>query len=106
MRLAARTLQPQERHVNVSARFARAQASFFLYTTHGDGNYATIELEEQREYKNDRDCIRRVVKELHEEDANGKRERETHTNTRRDKAQNYLSIYLWWDCFYIDPKDG
>lgn len=78
--------------MNVSARFSRAQASFFLYTTHGDGNYATIELEEQREYKNDRDCIRRAVKELHEEDANGERERERETQTRA--ATKPKIIYL------------
>ncbi len=67
--------------------------SVSLYTTIGDGNYATIVLEEQREHKNDRDCIRKEVVEQHEA-------------VRSERKTKQKSIRFSWQNPHTNLKDG
>ena len=81
--LVVEALQPSEMHVNVRAcdrKRNKISQSLFLYTTRGDGNYATIAFEKYREHKNDRDCIGINVGDLNED-----------VEREKDKAEN-LSV--------------
>lgn len=70
--LVAIVLQPQGMCIHVAESAINLVSSLCLslfrysYTIIGDGNYVTIEYEEQREYENVENCIDILVTEQHE----------------------------------------